>query len=52
MMLFDLAFDEIPGEKAGQDTDYFSYWIFDGFNSKHGLWLTWLKATVKQHSDQ
>lgn len=43
-MLFDLAFDEIPGEKAVQDTHYFSYWIF---NSKHEPWLTWLKATVK-----
>lgn len=52
MMLLNLPFDEIPGEKAVQDTHYFSYCIFSGFNSKHELWLTWLKTTAKQHSVQ
>lgn len=33
-MLFGLAFDEIPWGKAVQDSLYFSYWTFDGFNSK------------------
>lgn len=52
MMLFDLPFDEIPGEKAVQENRSFSYCIFHGIFSKHEPWLTLLKATVKQHSVQ